>query len=98
MNTEIKKYIESVDSFNVVSVNSRTYAVKTPPNNSSSLDFVHVTRKGTYPGFVCAFGSNCGRTTVKVAKKTKCATKCVHEHLVQMVENFKGSHPNIFFS
>ena len=96
VNTEIENYIESIDNFTVVCINSRTYAVKTPQTNNSSLDFVHVTRKGISPGFVCAFGSNCGRTAIKVAKKTTSTTLCVREHLVQMVEKFKGSHPNTF--
>ena len=90
VNAEIKNYIKTTDKFAVTVINNRTYAVKTPPTNLSSLDFVHVTRKGTSPIFVCAFGSNCGRTAVKVAKKTTRATLCVHEHLVQMVENTKN--------
>ena len=61
--------------------------MKTPLTNLSSLEFVHVTRKGSSPVFVCAFGSNCGRTTVKVAKKTTKATLCVHEQIVQMLES-----------
>jgi hypothetical protein len=74
-------------NFSVTFINPRTYAVKTPVTNLSSLEFVHVTRKGTSPVFVCAFGSNCGRTTVKVAKKTTKKTLCVHEQVIQMVEN-----------
>ena len=87
VNIEVKNYVKTTDNFAVIALNMRSYAVRTPQNNLSCLDFVHVTRKGASPLFVCAFGSNCGRTNVKVAKKTTKASLCVHEHIVQMIEN-----------
>ena len=69
--------------------------MKTPPTNLSSLEFVHVTRKGNNSIFQCAFGSNCGRTTVKVAKKTTKASLCVHEHLVKMVVDKVNNSENL---
>ena len=74
-----------MSNFSVLRISEDCYAVKTKPNNLSSLDFVHVTRKGCPPAFVCAFGSRCDRVCVTVAKKTKTFSSCPHEQFVKII-------------
>ena len=78
-------YIGSMPDFSVIRISEDCFAVTTKPNNLSSLDFVHVTRKGCPPAFVCAFGSRCNRVCVTVAKKTKTFSSCPHEQFVKII-------------
>lgn len=73
--------------FNVVRISEDCYAITTTPSNMSCLDFVHVTRKGSPPSFVCAFGSRCDRVCVTIAKKTRTFSSCPHEHFANILSN-----------
>ena len=81
----LESYIGSVSNFSVIRISEDCFAVTTKPTNLSSLDYVHVTRKGYPPAFVCAFGSRCDRVCVTVAKKTKTFSSCPHEQFVKII-------------
>ena len=91
---KLKNYIESVPEFRIIHVSEICYAVKTGPTNMSSLDYVHVTRKGHPPSFVCAFGSRCDRVGVMVAKKTRTFSCCPHEHFANIIDPIANNQDN----
>ena len=82
----LETYIASLTDFAIFEVTKDCYAVGTKPSNMSSLDYVHVTRKGNPRKFVCAFGSRCDRVCVTVAKKTQSFSSCPHEHFANILD------------
>ena len=87
---KLEEYIESVSEFSIMRISDICYAVKTPPTNTSSLNYVHVTRKGNPQALVCGFGSRCDRVIVTIAKKTRTYSSCPHESLANILEGVTG--------
>ena len=80
----LESYIGSVSNFSVIRIREDCFAVTTKPTNLSSLDYVHVTRKGCQPAFVCAFGSRCD-SVCNCCKENQKNSSCPHEQFVKII-------------
>ena len=82
---EIQKYLSSQQDFLLIKLDLNCFLLRTPPGNFSAFAFVHIYHEKQTDGFRCAIGGNCRRETVIISKKTVSKTKCIHERIVNLL-------------